>query len=274
MGISNQSSQPLKRKDRDNDLATTESEPDKKHSRKTRSTTTESKEDILPAPRSKFEFQETHRTICNLPDNSILVHATNCVGTWGAGFAKAVKAQYPVADKVYVRHCDSFQGTTATKAGLAGAGLLGTCLLIPPQREGQGTPAVWIACLFTSYSYGKRKDRPEKILAQTKSALGDLRVQLDGIKQGKWLCEAKTKDQDIHAGSNLRRLKRLNDEESSDATANEPGISSLPLALPDMCIYSPKFNAGNFRVPWEDTMRSVEDIFSTWDGHWYLLRDK
>jgi len=274
MDIKNQSSQSLKRKDRDTDLAITGSKPANKQSRKTRSTTTESKTDILPAPTSKFEIQETHRTISSLPDNSILVHATNCVGTWGAGFAKAVKAQYPVADKVYVRHCDSFQGTTATKAAPAGAGLLGTCLLIPPQNEGQGTPAIWTACLFTSYSYGKRKDRPEKIIAQTKSALGDLRVQLDGIKGGKWLCEAKTKDQDIHAGSNLRPLKHLNDEKSSDATANEPGISSLPLAPPDTCIYSPKFNAGNFKVPWEDTMRSVEDIFSTWDGQWYLLRDK
>lgn len=261
MDIENQSSQPLKRKDRNDDLATTESQPAEKQSRKSRSTTTESKMALLPALKSKFEFHETHRTISNLPDNSILVHATNCVGTWGAGFAKAVKQQYPIADEVYVRHCDSFQGTGARKAG---AGLLGTCLLVPPQSEGQGTPAVWIACLFTSYAYGKRKDRPEKIVAQTKTALEDLRVQLDGIKEGRYNVETISRGT---RGAGLRVLRLL-----GDATGHS--TSTLPLAPPDMCIYSPKFNAGNFRVPWEDTMRSVEEVFGTWDGKWYLLGDK
>jgi len=223
---------------------------------------------LLLAPASQLKLHDTSHTISNLPDRSILVHATNCVGKWGAGFAKAVKQQYLVADRVYVQHCDSFGGAEAKKERL-----LGTSLLIPPQPEREGAPAVWIACLFTSYAYGKKKDRPEEIMAQTKTALEHLRVQLEGIKEGKWTIRMRTEDDDI-GGSGLRFLRPLEDEyeEPNDATAGK--LSTLPLTTPDMRIYSPRFNAGNFKVPWEDTMHSVEEIFGVWSGQWYLLGDK
>lgn len=222
---------------------------------------------LLSAPTSKLKLHDTSHTISDLPDRSILVHATNCVGKWGAGFAKAVKQQYPVADRIYVQHCDSLGDVEAKKEHL-----LGTSLLIPPQLEREGAPAVWIACLFTSYAYGKKKDRPAHIMAQTKTALEHLRVQLEGIKEGKWTVQVRTEDDDIR-GPGLRFLKLREDEceEPNDATAGQ--LSTLPLSTPDMRIYSPRFNAGNFKVPWEDTMHNVEEIFGTWNGQWYLLGD-
>ena len=49
---------------------------------------------------------------------------------------------------------------------------LGTCLLIPPGKDDDTQH--YIACLFTSYGYGKYKDHPDKILRSTESAIMDL----------------------------------------------------------------------------------------------------
>ncbi|KAJ3550882.1 hypothetical protein NMY22_g150 [Coprinellus aureogranulatus] len=46
-------------------------------------------------------------------------------------------------------------------------GLVGTCLLLPAEKY-------TIACLFTSRNYGRNKDKPDQILAATKTTLGDL----------------------------------------------------------------------------------------------------
>jgi ADP-ribose 1''-phosphate phosphatase len=53
----------------------------------------------------------------------------------------------------------------------------GTCLLIPPCESDAG-PKHWIACLFTSAAYGKKKDAPEEILRNTETAVRDLLVQV------------------------------------------------------------------------------------------------
>ncbi|TFK74743.1 hypothetical protein BDN72DRAFT_832811 [Pluteus cervinus] len=90
------------------------------------------------------------------PDNSILVHACNTVGSWGAGIALAFRDRYPEQFEVYKAHCK-----------LHGSSLVGTCLLIPGDTHD-------IACLFTSKAYGKRKDSPDQILDATRSAVIDL----------------------------------------------------------------------------------------------------
>ncbi|KIK01914.1 hypothetical protein K443DRAFT_678052 [Laccaria amethystina LaAM-08-1] len=54
--------------------------------------------------------------------------------------------------------------------------LIGTCFLIPGEKH-------YIACLFTSRAYGRRKDKPTEILAATRLALQDLQRQnKDGRK--------------------------------------------------------------------------------------------
>ena len=93
------------------------------------------------------------------PEGTVLVHACNTVGSWGAGIALAFRDKYPAQFEYYKAHCKE-----------QGESLLGTCLLIPGDQHD-------IACLFTSKAYGKRKDRPHEILAATKTAVEDLMRQ-------------------------------------------------------------------------------------------------
>jgi ADP-ribose 1''-phosphate phosphatase len=93
------------------------------------------------------------------PAGSILVHACNTKGSWGAGIALAFKQRFPDAFKVYRAHCQE-----------NGDSLAGTCLIIDGGSH-------YIACLFTSRAYGRNKDSPEQILTATDSALRDLMAQ-------------------------------------------------------------------------------------------------
>jgi len=90
------------------------------------------------------------------PENSILVHACNTVGSWGTGIALAFKEKYPTQFELYKAHCNEH-----------GQALIGTCLLISGDKHD-------IACLFTSRGYGKRRDSKEEILVATKAAVQDL----------------------------------------------------------------------------------------------------
>ena len=93
------------------------------------------------------------------PRNSILVHACNTRGSWGAGIALAFRDRYPEQYQRYRAHCKAH-----------GQALVGTCLLIPGDEHD-------VACLFTSRAYGKYKDTPAEILAATKTAVQDLMEQ-------------------------------------------------------------------------------------------------
>ena len=87
------------------------------------------------------------------PDDSILVHACNTLGSWGSGIALTFRQNYPAEFAQYQAHCVTH-----------GQALVGTCLLIPGDKHD-------IACLFTSRAYGKRKDKPAEILTATRNAL-------------------------------------------------------------------------------------------------------
>lgn len=90
------------------------------------------------------------------PKGSIIIHAVNTKGVWGAGIAKEFAKRFPKARDVYALACQE-KGHT----------LLGTCLLIP---AGDFT----LGCLFTSKGYGQFVDPPAKILKATETALADL----------------------------------------------------------------------------------------------------
>lgn len=98
------------------------------------------------------------------PDDSILVHACNTLGSWGSGIALTFRKNYPTQFAQYQAHCLTH-----------GQALVGTCLLIPGDKHD-------IACLFTSRAYGKYKDKPLEILAATRSALKDLEAKNIGNK--------------------------------------------------------------------------------------------
>ncbi|OCK84060.1 hypothetical protein K432DRAFT_274495, partial [Lepidopterella palustris CBS 459.81] len=110
----------------------------------------------------------THHTgdIFAAPAQTLFIHACNTQGSWGAGIAAAFKDRYPRAYQAYHSHCLSKHVRT------------GTALLIPPCETDPSRPKHWVGCLFTSARYGRRKDGPEEILANTGPAVRDLLRQV------------------------------------------------------------------------------------------------
>jgi ADP-ribose 1''-phosphate phosphatase len=101
------------------------------------------------------------------PDHTVLIHACNTQGKWGAGIAVPFKNTYPNAFKTYRAHCLSSAGPVQP----------GTCLLIEP-CEASTAPKHWIAYLFTSAKYGRQKSTPDEILKSTGPAVEDLLEKL------------------------------------------------------------------------------------------------
>lgn len=40
----------------------------------------------------------------------------------------------------------------------------------------------------------------------------------------------------------------------------------------EIVIWSPKFNSGAFKVPWEETESLIEEVFAGWAGKWYVMQ--
>lgn len=140
--------------------------------------TSDSPPALVPAPTSSKPTPQnislTKHTgdIFAAPDHTVLIHACNTKGEWGAGIAVAFKTDYPSAYNAYREHCLYSATTDQT----------GTCLLIAPCETGTG-PKHWIACLFTSAEYGRKKDGPDEILKNTELAVRDLLLKLKQAKE-------------------------------------------------------------------------------------------
>ncbi|RSL69732.1 hypothetical protein CEP54_002101 [Fusarium duplospermum] len=125
-------------------------------------------------------------SIRSIPSDTYLLHATNCLAQWGAGIAAELATVFPAACRAYKRFCNSAKANPSER--WPPRSLAGRCLIIPPQPSdvAAGAPSVHIICLFTSYGYGRPsaatgkpgRDNVARILAQTESALKDLRAQL------------------------------------------------------------------------------------------------
>ena len=175
---------------------------------------------------------ESTGDIFNAPPNTLIIHACNCDGSWGAGIAAAFKSLYPKAYAQYANHCDEYSPE-----------LIDSAQLIPPvdafeaaasvpeetpddalqfnirAEDQQAKPAKhFIGCLFTSRHYGRRRDSPGRILAATAPAMVDL----------------------------LRKVNAWNAEA-------EPGER---IGEVRMC----KINSGLFAVPWAKTRAVLEEI--------------
>lgn len=105
------------------------------------------------------------------PPNSVLIHACNCYGNWGAGIAGAFRQHYPNAHKKHEDFC---------KSGSNGMAQVGTAQLIPPLDEPKKH---YVGNLFTSGGYGRRKDTPDMILSNTGPAMVDLLRQIADVKK-------------------------------------------------------------------------------------------
>lgn len=159
------------------------------------------------------------------PPRALLVHACNTQGSWGAGIAKAFKEQYPRAFSIYRSFC------TVTHNPKTNPVPVGTALLIAPVDQGQDH---WIGCLFTSASYGKKKDAKGKILEATAPAMRMLLELVNVVGQER---------------------KGTSGEEKTEGVEVQDGDEGVGEVR--MC----KINSGLFGVEWERTevvLRGVE----------------
>jgi ADP-ribose 1''-phosphate phosphatase len=158
------------------------------------------------------------------PPQTLLCHACNTQGSWGAGIALAFKKSYPSAFKTYASHCSKWPGNS----------LLGTTLLIPPQQKSplkaEREAQHWIGCLFTSEKKGKGKGSKESILEATGEAVEDL----------------VRKVRDVNGGGG----------DGADGKAKAGTREGDRIAEVRMC----KINSGLFGVPWEATREVIEGV--------------
>lgn len=171
-----------------------------------------------------------------LPPNSHLVHATNCLATWGSGVAAELAAMFPDACKVYKTFCHAAK-SSASERRWPPRSLAGQCLVIPPQEGdvARGAPRVHIVCLFTSYGYGTPnrrtgkpgKDTTDRIIQQTRASLKAYRTKVD--------------------------------EEAAKGRREA------------VAVYSPMFNSGAFRVPWQRTLEVIEEEFAGAKAAWTVV---
>ena len=159
---SSKSSAKAKIEDQD---SSTESESTKEPKSKNAITTSQQQ----PPPTANHITLTHHQAdLFTAPPLTLVCHATNAQGTWGAGIAAAFKKHYPAAFKMYATHCAKWPTHT----------LLGTTLLIPPQNnsfsKAEREANHWIGCLFTSERKGKGKGSKESILEATGDAVRDL----------------------------------------------------------------------------------------------------
>lgn len=175
--------------------------------------------------------------IFSAPPNSVLIHACNCQGSWGAGIAEEFKKRYPGAYKEYAAHCKKnmaedligtlrcFQVDRVAVQADRNLVQVGTCFLIPPlEPEDEWRPKHYIGCLFTSRRYGRSKDNADAILEATTAAMQAL----------------------------LNHLKKWHAKPASTHGTGQPGA---PAEL-FMC----RINSGKFGVPWARSKAVLENL--------------
>lgn len=164
------------------------------------------------------------------PPSTLLIHACNSQGTWGAGIAAAFKSRYPLAFARYNSYC---QSQKRLKTDLSG-----TALLIPPLDQGKGKGNHFIGCLFTSRGKGWTKDSPERILSNTGPAMEDL------LKQMRDWNEA-------HSAPSDGKAAGVGEKCEKDGASSDSQIGGIW-----MC----KINSGLFNVPWGKSKAVLEAI--------------
>lgn len=105
------------------------------------------------------------------PEGSIICHAVNTKGVWGAGIAKQFARKYPIAYEFYKGICQEY-----------GKSLVGTCLVLQTETHK-------IACLFTSEGYGSNVDNEKQILYNTFNAIEDLLLQNEIMNKPIHMCK-------------------------------------------------------------------------------------
>ncbi|ROV92603.1 hypothetical protein VMCG_08961 [Cytospora schulzeri] len=186
------------------------------------------------------KFKVTHSPISSItsipssPDTAnktFFLHATNCLGVWGTGIAKALREQFPDAFEADRQSCREGCPPGEHPGADELDALVGTCYVIPTNVISKAAPFS-IVCLRTSRGYGRQSagqaglDNKDVVLEQTRWALQDFRAQLEEL--GK------------------ERQK-------------------------EFVVWSPQINSGGFHIPWERTEEMIEDVFEGWEGKWFVM---
>jgi len=102
-------------------------------------------------------------TLDEYDENTVLLHACNCMGVWGSGIAVEFRRRFPDAEREYRQICQK-NTVHSLKLDVYGKGIVLT-----------GN----VGCLFTSRSYGKDKDDIASIVSATYDAVLDMDSRLD-----------------------------------------------------------------------------------------------
>jgi ADP-ribose 1''-phosphate phosphatase len=182
-----------------------------------------------------FTLVDVACSIRQIPASSFLVHATNCLSIWGAGIAAEMSHMFPAAYERYRVFCTESRLDPSDR--WPPPSLAGKCLIIPPQEAdiAMGAPSVSVVCLFTSYGYG----RPNNAIGKP------------GVDR-----QSKILDQTVVALGDFRR--QLEEMRAKGEVR-------------DVVIYSPRFNSGAFRVPWDRTRAAVQTAFHGLDCTWNFM---
>ncbi|KAK3371559.1 hypothetical protein B0T24DRAFT_530635 [Lasiosphaeria ovina] len=129
-----------------------------------------------PPPTVKKQLRIVERVgdIFDGPANSVLIHACNCIGSWGGGIAAAFRLRYPAAFAVYRDHCQRLS-PNEKKSKVKSKSK-------PKQKQQRKPPPHYIGCLFTSRRVGQNRDSPASILRATKPAMQDLMQQVLAVE--------------------------------------------------------------------------------------------
>jgi ADP-ribose 1''-phosphate phosphatase len=119
----------------------------------------DSEDEVHINSRSNIILTEETGDLFNAPENSVLVHACNASGSWGAGIAREFLRRYTSS---YIKYKDFCKRENC----------LGKCFLV--QSTGCDGSKCYIACLIVSRMYGKNRDSADDIIANTKLAMQDL----------------------------------------------------------------------------------------------------
>ncbi|KAF2829087.1 hypothetical protein CC86DRAFT_368181 [Ophiobolus disseminans] len=95
------------------------------------------------------------------PAHTLLIHACNTQGHWGAGIAKAFKSLYPAAYRAHHAFCAKAHDPKTKPVPT------GTSQLLAPVDGSEH----WIGCVFTSAKYGRAKDKPDAIVRNSVAAV-------------------------------------------------------------------------------------------------------
>lgn len=152
----------------------------------------------------------------NCTPGSLLVHACNCKGSWGAGVALSFKKKYPRHFGIYRDFCAKHASNPAQ--------LVGRALLINPQKSGRGhrEHEDWVGCLFT-------RENPGSSSSSRKNPQQDVKEILDATRRA-W-------------ASLLRQLREIESQ----------GLKGIAIDNVPGDVVMPKINGGLFKVPWHLT---------------------